>query len=465
MTTATLDLKATEIQFGAIEYIEDPKTLKDFVTPPAVVYIRGEVDKSKEATEEYKAELTSGVDSEGKTIIQIVNPLLWFSLSVDELAQTDLVGILLPDTKYLVNGNNRVNAVGSFTRERDQNQFRYMPTPTQRLTGAITLDGLLSLQHKLNDTTKKHDSFSMCKAIKEAHGRFVTSGMVDAEATKRCCAVFNVDQSYVGQALKLDESNEAFKPLWELKDSNIIQSADVMTGIRQAIEAYEPNLDPVFVASSLLKFAIERRKGNKPLQITKTLLQQWRKDYDAELVKNAATPAVENPKTSAGKKDKPLPTPEEINESAAKLQDSMQVFMTVNTNLAEQTDSNVEKRHVYKNGLKHIGKIAARLSTIVPTDSAEIVYRRLSAALQEAMAEMQFSKQLTGTDKVQFARDFGTLANGLNELFASSEKRSNPTVDPDFPESADPDFSDDIDEEFEEIDASGEVEEVEETEY
>ncbi|AND75662.1 hypothetical protein [Nostoc phage A1] len=170
------------------------------------VYVRGGV--SQDDVDEKKLQLT--FEDDGKKYVEVLEPLTFYKRD----------GVL-----YLLNGNNRVNALFQMINSSDTKDYDYRLVPYRVLESDPSLAVLEELQVVSNDTTSAHTPQQLAKRVAASSARLeaeykakdpkIKKNALSSKVLESLCTIYKRQHHYIRNLLRVAEQPEAVQQLLE----------------------------------------------------------------------------------------------------------------------------------------------------------------------------------------------------------------------------------------------------------
>ena len=472
-----------------IQYLTVEETLDQFHFLPESVYIRGQVDQSKDSINEYVAAISFPIE-DAKTLVKIIDPLVWISFTQEEIDAKGLVGFEA-GKKYWFNGNNRFAALVSLKSKKSAIKYEFAAVPVQQLTADLDKDSLLRLQQSYNDTTKKHSTLQTLLAIGNRYDSYVASGMQPSEANRICQSLFGISPGYISNAKLLVADPVKNAVIYNLIDQNIL-STDSGIAILQAADAY--SIEPGQVVDMVTRhFTTDSLASEAALKISKTKVGQWRKVYDRQqkAASGSTEGSTESGEASTGstegstgsgeastgsteteKASKPI-TKEDLSLASTQIKDGLrQTFSTAKMQVTP------DQQHYFQKALSPMVGIIETLTSTTGVDMAKVAFDALAKVTLDMLSNPTTVQALSDEARIKLAKRFKSLQDKtftpLTMELSDKQQEAEPKPAPNYSAMADEDESEssESEEEFapiesqvlEPVETAGDVSEVEDVE-
>ncbi|MGL5925500.1 hypothetical protein [Chroococcidiopsis sp.] len=462
MALAQLDFKAvqSEEMFSGVEYISAQDAVETFQSLPKSLYIRGEIDQ--DSVETYLTDLTFPLTG-NRVSIRVVDPIVVFKLTDAQIVAWGLGEDVKPDVIYILNGNNRVNALKS-ALSSEQKGAEFAPVPYTVLNNELlSLDLIYLLQTKYNDTTKQHSNVQKTIAVANMLTRFHEAGISPGDARKRVMKLlpWEISDSVISQAKKFTfiglspEQIEEREFIFKFYNLGVFSTDSVLTLIQTA-EANDCSIP--YVVDSLLKaIGVTQENGDiKP--IGKRQIQNWRKDFEAKLKAGKIAEGDDATATDeTAKKPKKEPktyTPEVVHSAESNIQSAIDTSSVIVVRPEESPDVGTH----YLRSIKQMVKILFDVSGVVDIEKAQTVFQELSKVTLELLNDQALMSRLSPELKVKVGETSKKLETELFKILEEKDKPGESSEESADAETED-EFIDDVDQSIDAIDEEEEEDE------
>ncbi len=400
------------VDYSEIELIEPKVLVSDFRYLPAPIYVRGSIDTSDETYEYYRSVLSSlPLDGKGDVVFRITDPLTYVVLTEDQISENDEFAEFEPNTKYLVNGNNRVATLDRTMSAETAVKYQFSKAPVQQVTGKITPELLRKLQINSNDTTRSHNTLQKQRMIADQYQKCLDVGYKKSKAVAYTCAMFNgLSESEVSNAITLIGSEHA-NDLSEMIDRNILAST---TAVRLVQFCEKLNLQPMVAVEMILKekglhLNSEPEKsvnGRVRYLLSREQVAEFFKAYqkatDAEPTEGSEGSETDEATDKASKNI----TSDDVIKAKKKINDVLQAVIRINESPVKESEF-----HLVHDSLPVIGALLKDLLSATDVRKCRSVYETVASTMLSILQDGSVMSNLDESELVKISTRFSTIAN------------------------------------------------------
>lgn len=288
-----------------LSYITVSDAIATFEYLPKALYIRGQVDTSDKTTQFYRSALMYTIGNH--KIVNVQEPFTAFTMSVEEIAQSDLQGIIEPGKIYLLNGQNRFYNIAEMFTNAAYAKVTFQPIPVRYLSGILNQSFLERYQVNANDTTLKHKTMDFMRSVHRAYSNYIArktiADLADMEADinvlpdKSIRAIESAANRYAQESfgvsaqymsiVKLLNTEKTPDVLWTLMDQGWIkyEAAKLLVQACTANKLdVEQTLSDLIQEFDINQFLTTTNEDDKAL-ITAPAIKKWRAAHEAAIKK------------------------------------------------------------------------------------------------------------------------------------------------------------------------------------
>ena len=288
-----------------LHYIKVADAIETFNYLPQILYIRGKVDTSDKTTQFYRTALTHNVGSQ--KFVNVQEPFTGFSMTAEQIEQSDLKGIIEPGKIYLLNGQNRFYNIAEMFTNSAYGKVTFNEIPVRYLSGVLNRSFIDRFQVNANDSTLKHPTMVFMHSVYSAYSNYIQqktiSDLAELEAdidvlpdkaikaiemaaNKYAQDAFNVSAQYMS-IVKILNSEATPDVLWDLMNNGWVnyEAAKLLVQACKALKLnVEATLSDLIQEFDINQYVTTNESDDKAL-ITAPQVKKWRASHEASIKK------------------------------------------------------------------------------------------------------------------------------------------------------------------------------------